>query len=143
MMLHIEQTGPTAGIRITGIVMVLIGAALAVASAASAAFDLGEDLELGRAIHDVDGGPLMAWIAAALLVAVAGVALVNANLAARLLTWAGVGAAVAAVVLAVASALTDGVADVGFGAIPFVIAFFSFPAIVTSLLFKATPPSTT
>lgn len=133
-----QRAGSTRWIRITGIAFVLAGAVAMAASAASRGFDLGEDLELGRAVHDADGGPVIAWIAAAVLVVVAGVAVVSLRVAARLLSWLGIGAALATVMTVVALGLfgDDGF---GFAAIPFVVAFFSTPALIISLLFRQAP----
>lgn len=136
MTLQVEHVGPKRGVRVTGIVLVLVGAVVMGASAASAKFDLGEDLELGQAVHDVDGGPAVAWAAAALLLAVAGLAVVSTTRAARVLTWLGIGAAVGTVIIVGVASLVDG-SIVGLGAVPFVLAFFSGPALLTSLFLKA------
>jgi hypothetical protein len=141
MILRMERAGESRGVGIAGIagiVLVLTGAAVSAASAASPGFDLGEDLELGQAVHDVEGGPIVAWVAAALLLAVAGMAIVNGQTAARWLTWLGVGAASVTVVCVVVLALA-GPDRSAFGAIPFVLAFFSVPALVTGLLLKQPP----
>jgi len=136
MILRMERAGKTRGVGIAGIVLVLTGAAVSGACAASPGFDLGEDLELGQAVHDVDGGPIMAWVVAALLLAVAGIALVDAQRAARWLTWLGIGAASVTVLSVVVLAIA-GRDRSTFGAIPFVLVFFSVPALVTGLLLKS------
>ena len=140
-----EPTGAGGVARIFALVLLLLGAFTMGASAVTSTFDLGEDLELGRAVHDVDGGPVLAWVAAAVLLAIAGVALANPALASRLLIWVAVGAvALTLVTLAVLAAVDeDRSITTGLGAVPFVIAFFSVPAFVTSVLLAQVPDTTT
>lgn len=140
-----DTTGAGGVARVFALVLLLLGAVTMGASAATSTFDLGEDLELGRAVHDVDGGPVLAWVAAAVLLAIAGVALANPALASRLLIWVAVGAvALTLVTLAVLAAVDDDRSiTTGLGAVPFVIAFFSVPAFVTSVLLAQVPDTTT
>lgn len=119
-----------------GVVLVVLGAAVMGASAATSSFDLGEDLELGKAVHDVEQGPLMAWFGAVVLLAVAVMAVVRPVSAARVLVWLSVGAAVGSVIFVSMFSVVDG-SIVGLDAVPFVIAFFSVPAFIASLLLKA------
>lgn len=51
---QILHAGPRRGVRMVGVVLVVLGAAVMGASAATSSFDLGEDLELGKAVHDVE-----------------------------------------------------------------------------------------
>ena len=142
-----DETDPSGAggvARVFALVLLLLGAFTMGASAATSTFDLGEDLELGRAVHDVDGGPVLAWVAAAVLLALAGVALANPALAARLLIWVAVGAVVATLVTLTVLAAVDDDRSIttGLGAVPFVIAFFSVPAFVTSVLLAQGPDTT-
>ena len=136
MTLQIGHAGHSRGPQITGIVLILLGAVVMGASAATASFDLGEDLELGKAVHDVQHGPLVAWAAAVVLVAAAGLAITTPVVAARVLMWLSVGApVVTAVVVSLVSLATSSIT--GLAALPFVIAFFSVPAFITSLILNA------
>lgn len=140
-----EATSAGGVARVFAIVLLLLGAFTMGASAATSGFDLGEDLELGRAVHDVDGGPVLTWIAAVVLLVLAGVAVANPILASRLLVWVAVGAPVLTVVTLAVLAVVDDDRPVatGFGAGPFVIAFFSVPAFVTSVLLRQGGETTT
>lgn len=140
-----EATGAGGVARVFAIMLLLLGAFTMGASAATSGFDLGEDLELGRAVHDVDGGPVLAWIAVVVLLVLAAVAVANPILASRLLVWMAVGAlALTLVTLAVLAVVVDDrPVATGFGAVPFVIAFFSVPALVTSVLLRQGAETTT
>jgi FtsH-binding integral membrane protein len=119
------------------VALVLIGAALFGLSAWDAAFDLGEDLELGKAVHATQGGPEAAAILAALLAVVALVALMRPSIAGWLLLVIGVVSLGLVVVLVVTSALVEGdQPDVGLDAIPFTLFFVSLPCLTTSLLLR-------
>lgn len=140
-----EATSAGGVARVFAIVLLLLGAFTMGASAATSGFDLGEDLELGRAVHDVDGGPVLAWIAVVVLVALAGVAVANPTLASRLLIRVAIGAVVLTLVALAILAVVDDDRSIttGLGAVPFVIAFFSVPALVTSVLLRQEADTTT
>jgi hypothetical protein len=122
-------------LTVAGIALLVLGALVWGATAASSGFDLGEDLELGSAVHGAGGGPLAAWVVSALLVGIAVVARFDARRAATLLVWvSAVGVAVVGAALVV-RALT-GRFDIGdLQAIPFVVAFVAVPALATGLIF--------
>ena len=115
----------------------LLGAAVWGAAAASADFDLGEDLELGRAVHG-GAGPWVAASAALLLVAIGVLGIWWPKVCGLVL----LGSAVAAVVLTAALAITSTVLDsdtidVSLEAIPFVVAFYAVPSVIPSVFLIA------
>jgi hypothetical protein len=121
--------------RAIGIALVLIGALIAAASAASAEFDLGEDLDLGRAVHESVAGQVAAWAVAALLAGTAVVAVVDARIAGSLLRWIAIAGAVASLVAVAVVGLVDrGDLDRALEVVPFVVVLFTVPAYVVSVL---------
>jgi hypothetical protein len=139
---HRERLDTGRGAQVTGVVLLLAGAAVFAASAVSAGFDLGEDLELGSAVHDFDHGPTAAWVAAAVLAILAGLAVVEPARASRWSWRTGIAALVLTVlVLAVLAALDrDRYDEVGLDVVPFVVAFFTVPVLIISAILRP-PPS--
>jgi hypothetical protein len=116
---------------------VLLGAVVFALSASTAGFDLGEDLELGSAVHATEGGPGAAAVLAVLLAAVAVVAVIRPDIAGWALLAIAVVSIGLVVVLAVVSALVSGgQPDVGWAAIPFTLFFVTLPCVVASLLLR-------
>lgn len=104
------------------------------AAAASADFDLGADLELGRPVHGTGVGPAAAGLAAAVLVVVAVVSWVDLRRAMRVLVWVAV-AAVGLTGVGLVVRAVSGRFEVGdLQAIPFVVAFFAMPALVVAVI---------
>lgn len=123
--------------RTVAILLVLIGAFVAAASAASEDFDFGADLELGRAVHESLAGRIAGWTVAALLLIAAAVAVVDAGVAGRLLHWTGGAAAVASLVAIVVTALfARHRVDDALSAVPFVVVVFTVPAYVVGELLR-------
>jgi hypothetical protein len=119
------------------VALVLLGAVVFGLSASSATFDLGEDLQLGDAVHAVKGGPAAAAVLAALLVGVAVLGLIRPSIAGWMLLLLGLTCLGLVVLLAVVSAAVPGVRlDVGWSAIPFTVFFVSLPCALISLLLR-------
>ena len=117
--------------------LMLLGAVVFGLSASSVTFDLGEDLELGDAVHAVEGGPAAAAALAALLVGVAVLALIRPSAAGWMLLLIGLTCLGLAVLLAVGSAAVPGARlDIGWSAIPFTVFFVSLPCALVSLLLR-------
>lgn len=135
-----EPPGIGRGAQVAGIALLLLGAAVFSASAVSSGFDLGEDLELGSAVHDVDHGPAAAWVAAVVLTALAALALVAPAAAGRWSRRAGIGALVLTILVLAALAVLDRSRfdDVGLDTIPFVVAFFTIPLLIVGIILE--PP---
>jgi Protein of unknown function (DUF2510) len=122
---------------LVAVALVLLGALIFALSAWSAAFDLGEDMELGDAVHAAQGGPAAAAVLASLLVVVALVGVVRPSVAGLALVVIGLTCLGLVVLLAVVSAFVQGAdLDIGWSAIPFTAFFVSLPCILTSLLFR-------
>ncbi len=121
-------------LTVLAILALVLGALVWGAAAASSDFDLGADLELGQPVHGTAVGPPTAWLAAALLVGIAVVSWFDTQRAASLLVW----------IAAVAVGLTGGALvvraisgrfEVGdLQVIPFVVAFFVVPTLVTAVI---------
>ena len=116
---------------------VFIGAVVFGLSAWSSTFDLGEDLELGKAVHETQMGPGAAAVLAFLLAVVALVALVRPRIAGSALLTIGVVSLVLVVVLVIGSALVSGdQSDIGLPAIPFTLFFVTLPSVLAGLLLR-------
>jgi hypothetical protein len=119
-------------------VMLALGAAVWAGTSASAGFDLGEDLELGRAVHAVEGGPIAAGVGAAILATFIFAAFTNPMRASQWLVWLAIAALAVTALAIVIAAVVDGDNDnrVGLAALPFVGAFFSAPCVAVSAVLK-------
>jgi hypothetical protein len=112
----------------------VVGALVWGAAAASSDFDLGADLELGRPVHGTAVGPAAAGLAAALLVGIAVLSWFDTRRAASLLVRVAIAAVGLTGVGLVVRAISGRFEAGDLQAIPFVVAFFVVPVLVTAVI---------